>query len=323
MKGCRLKVLCSAIGISIRTVQRWKSIGFKDRRCGPKTNPKKLSLEEKSRIKSYLTSEEFCDLSPWQIVPILADRGEYIASTSSFFRVLREFSLNKHRGISKKPQRREKIETIAKEPNKVWCWDITKLWANQRTYFYAYVFIDLYSRKIVLGRVYEREESINSEYSFKEALVRENISGHGLRIHSDNGSPMRAKPLLSLYQNLGVQPSYSRPRVKNDNPYSEALFRTLKYHPCYPDKPFSSIESAQVWLDRFVKWYNEEHLHKNLNYVTPDQKHRGLDVAILKKRCEIFAAARMRAPMRWSKHSNQWLPTTEVSLPSEGTRLLF
>jgi transposase InsO family protein len=275
----------------------------------------KLSVEERQKVISIASSTEFRDIPPHQIVPKLADRGEYIASESSFYRILKEEKLDAHRGKSKKPNQRKPEAYIAKKPNEIWTWDITYLARDIKgMFFYLYLIIDIFSRKIVGFEVHERESAEHAATLAKSAYIAEQINNKDIVLHSDNGSPMKGATMLSMLQALGITPSFSRPSVSNDNPYSESMFKTLKYCPQYPSKPFSDIESARKWVSIFVKWYNEEHQHSSIKFVTPTERHIGLDKSILIKRKIVYEAAKLNNPSRWSKNTRNWDYIPEVYL---------
>jgi putative transposase len=309
-----------ALDILPRTLQRWKK-NLVDLRCGPLVHARKLSSEEASRVVALACSEEFYDLAPARVVAKLADQGTYLASESSFYRLLRKQGLLAHRSRAKAPERRVPVETIARKPNEVWAWDITNLRSYTPGFFYKlYMFEDLYSRKIVGWDVLETMTDGDAVPVFKQALAAENINGKDLRVHADNGGPMRGTNMLYTLLGLGVRPSFSRPSVSNDNPHIESLFRTMKYSATYPTKPFASMEAARRWVGDFVAWYNAS-MHSALNYVTPDQRHRGEDEAILKKRRELYLAAQKRTPLRWSKAPRLWAQPALAKLSPYGTRM--
>ena len=200
-------------------------------------------------------SPEFRNLSPNQIVPALADEGIYVASESTFYRILRKAKLNAHRSASKPPRRKKPREQVAEAPNCVWSWDITYLKGPVKgTFFYLYMIVDIFSRKIVGRCVRECESSEYAALLVDEACQREGIRKDTLILHQDNGSPMKGATLKATLEKLGVIPSYSRPHVSDDNPYSESLFHTVKYHPEYPTKAFLLLEAAEKWVAGFVKW---------------------------------------------------------------------
>ncbi len=317
--GARLAKACEELDISVRTYERWvKEGGIKvdQRPLVKRPVPKnKLSSEEREEILTVVKQGEYADLPPTQIVPKLADNGTYIASESTFYRVLREEKMQHHRGRSQKPERRIPESHLATAPNQVWTWDITWLGGPVKGLYYRlYLMIDLFSRKVVGWEVWETEEAKHAESLVKKAVINEKIQGAPLVLHSDNGSPMKAETFLSLLEKLGIQSSFSRPRVSNDNPYSEAMFRTLKYRPDYPYKGFASLTKARQWAHQFVQWYNEIHLHSGLNFVTPVQCHTGEHIAILEKRKKVYEMAKAKHPERWTQGIRNWSPKEKVAL---------
>jgi putative transposase len=317
--GARLTLACKELNISVRTYERWVSEGGikEDQRpIASRPEPKnKLTKEEKEKILEVVKQGEFVDLPPTQIVPRLADESIYIASESTFYRVLREQNMQNHRGRSKRPERRLPESHLARTPNQVWTWDITWLKGPVKGMFYRlYLIIDLFSRKIVGWEVWEMEESKYAEELVKRAIISEHIQGEPLVLHSDNGSPMKAATFQALLEKLGIQSSYSRPRVSNDNPYSEAMFRTLKYRPGYPHKGFENLEAARTWSKSFVHWYNCVHFHSGINFVTPEQCHTGVHIDLLKKRKEVYEEAKQRHPERWSRDTRDWSAHESVAL---------
>lgn len=303
-------------------MQRWRGQGVgEDGRAGPKTAPaNKLTDAERRKILEVVNSPEYRDRSPKQIVPSLADRGEYLASESTMYRILREEGQLTHRAPSRAPTRHRPRELAATSPNQVWSWDITYLKSPiLGSFFYLYLAVDIFSRKIVAADVHSVEDSEHAAELIMQACVSENIDRDQLALHSDNGSPMKGATLLATLQQLGVMPSFSRPRVSDDNPYSEALFRTAKYRPEYPSGPFASLEAARDWVRWFVDWYNHEHLHSGIRFVTPAQRHAGDDVDILAKRRAVYEAARARHPERWSTSTRDWSRVEVVRLnPDHG-----
>jgi len=215
--------------------------------------------------------------------------------------------MNAYRNTCKAPSKREAPTHVAIAPNQVWTWDIT--WLNgpaKGHYFKLYLIIDIFSRKIVAYEVWEAEEAQYSQLLIKKAVLAESLAGKPLVLHSDNGSPMKAATFLATLEKLGVQSSFSRPRVSNDNPYSEALFRTFKYRPKYPRNGFSDLSEARKWVQKFVHWYNHGHLHSGIKFLTPHQRHNGLYIGIMEKRIQIYEAAKRRHPERWSKSIRDW-----------------
>jgi len=304
------------LGLTVRTIQRWKKQGTTDKRKGSRAVPaNKLSVEEQNNIVNVLKSQEYEDFSPNQIVPKLADQGIYMGSESTMYRLLRTLKMNEHRQASN-PVHRHSPETFtACGPNQIWSWDITYLRSSVKgRFYYLYMVMDLYSRKAVACQVYESESGEFASDLITDACIREKISKKQIILHSDNGSPMKSATMLAKLQDLGVMPSFSRPSVSNDNPFSESLFRTLKYRPNYPEKPFENVIEARAWADDFVTWYNTVHLHSSINFVTPDDRHRGKDVQILENRHNVYLEARLKNPERWSRDTRNWKPITEVSL---------
>lgn len=315
-KGVRLEAVCERLGVTPRTIQRWrKPATAEDRRCGPHTRPaNSLSEVERRRILAVANSEEFREASPKQIVPRLADRGEYVASEASFYRVLREAGQLAHRGQAKAPTPRPRAEHTATGPNQVWSWDITYLKGPVKgAFLYLYLVVDVFSRRVMGFEVHEEESSEHAAALIRRCWQQAGCP-EGLVLHSDNGGPMKGATLLATLQWLGVTPSFSRPRVSDDNAFSEALFRTLKYRPSFPRRPFASVEDARGWVTRFVAWYNTEHRHSAIRFVTPDDRHFGREDALLARRREVYQRARDRHPERWSRDTRNWTPMGPVRL---------
>lgn len=316
-RGARLDPAARMLGLTARTVQRWRSQdGGYDRRNGPKTAPaNKLSPYERQQVLSVSNSSEYRDLSPRQIVPRLADEGRYVASESTFYRILQTEGQLAHRESCRPVKHRRPKEKKATGPCQVWSWDITYLRSTVRgQFFYLYMILDVWSRKIMAGTVFSVERDQNSALLIMDAICHHNTDPEGLILHSDNGSPMKGSTMLATLQQLGVMPSFSRPSVSNDNPFSESLFRTLKYRPEYPSHPFASIQQAQQWVDWFVQWYNSEHRHSEIRFVTPDERHYGQEKAILEKRKGVYELARQKNPGRWTRQTRNWEPIEVVVL---------
>jgi putative transposase len=319
-QGARLEPACAVVGLTARTIQRWRSQErCLDRRTETVHRPaNKLSEQERQHIIDVANEPRFSALPPSQIVPRLADEGRYIASESSFYRVLSEANQLHHRGQAKprNPSPAPKGH-CASGPCQVWSWDITYLRtvvAGQ--FFYLYLMLDIYSRKIVGWEVHEVERAELAGELLKRATLAEAINSAmpGPVLHSDNGSPMKGATMLATMQSLGVVPSFSRPSVSNDNPFSESLFRTLKGGPSWPEGPFESLDSARQWVHGFVQWYNHEHRHSAIGFVTPVQRHDGEDEMILARRKAVYEEAKQRNPVRWSGHTRDWKACGEVWL---------
>lgn len=315
--GARQDPACKIMNVASTTVQRWRRQGIgDDRRAGPISEPgNKLSPSERKKVLDTLNEKEWRDQAPKQIVPALADQGIYLASESTMYRLLREQGQNNHREASKPRQRRKPKSLVANGPNQVWSWDITYLKSPiLGKFFYLYLIMDIWSRKIVAWNVHATEDSYLASALISAACLIQGVDRDSLTLHSDNGGPMKGATMLATLQVLGVMPSFSRPSVSNDNPYSESLFRTVKYRPWYPTQPFSSLDDAKAWLARFVTWYNEDHLHSGITFVTPGQRHRGEDLLLLEKRNLLSLKAREAHPERWSGKTRNWSPGALVTL---------
>lgn len=318
--GARLAQACNIIGISIRTYERWGSDGgVKEDRRPYAERPvptNKLTDEEYKSVLKIVTMPEFADLPPSQIVPTLADRGIYVASESTMYKILKNEKMLQHRGNSKAPVKSKFPTThIADAPNQVWSWDITYLDSYTRGMYYKlYVIMDIFSRKIVGWEVWKDELGELASELIERAVLSEHINGKPLVLHSDNGAPMKSYTLKAKLEMLGVMTSYSRPRVSNDNPYSEALFKTCKYTSNYPQNGFKNIEEARDWVSIFVNWYNTIHYHSGLNFVTPMSRHTGSAKEIMEHRKKVYKSARELHPQRFNRGIRNWELPEEVAL---------
>lgn len=321
--GARLEAACDVAGLDARTVQRWRARpDGDDQRRGPRSRPaNQLTAEEEAEILALVTSPEFRALSPHQLVAKLADMGIYVASESSVYRFLRRKRLLQHRDRSKPRTHRRPREHVATGPNQVWAWDITYLRTPVRgTYWYLYTVLDVWSRKIVGWAVHDVQNDELAAALVEDACRSEGVIRDRLVLHADNGAAMKGKTMLAKLEELGVMPSFSRPRVSDDNPFPEALFRTLKYRPGYPERPFASVEAARQWVAGFVAWYNDDHQHSAIRFVTPSERHDGREASILAHRHRVYLAARNRNPGRWSRHTRNWTPISTVRLNPEHGR---
>jgi transposase InsO family protein len=318
--GATREQACASIGLAARTVSRWgqRPEGC-DLRAGPKTTPAHaLSAAERTRIVELATSPEYRNLSVRQLVPRLADTGVYVASESSFYRVLHEEDLMAHRSPARPKTHSKPRSHVATGPRQVWSWDITYLRASVRgTFYYLYLVLDIWSRKVVGWQVHEEESMDLASNLAEKCCADEGVTRAGLVLHSDNGGPMKGATMLATLQRLGIAASFSRPSVSDDNAICEAIFRTLKYRPGFPRKPFASLEAARTWVADFVAWYNGEHLHSALRYVTPSDRHEGRDKAILARRHRVYRAARKCTPRRWTRDTRNWKPVGNVTLNPE------
>lgn len=320
--GARLRLACAEAGVTARTVQRWTQRGelVADGRTTVTNVPaNKLSDEERAAVLGLCASEAYASLPPSQIVPRLADQGVYVASESTMYRILNEAGQLNRRGRAQ-PPRRVPTPTShrADAPNRVWSWDITYLPSTVKgQYWYLYLFEDIYSRKAVGWEVCAQESGEDAAAVLRRCVLSEQCYRTPLVLHSDNGAPMKSSTLLAKMYELGITPSRGRPRVSNDNPYSESLFRTLKYCPQWPAKGFATLAAAQAWVRDFVQWYNHEHRHSRIRFVTPAQRHQRKDHGILAQRHAVYEAAKAARPERWSGETRNWTPVGAVMLNPE------
>jgi transposase InsO family protein len=318
--GARLGKACDIAGVSIRTIQRYHLGGEvpsdgRKAAAALRIPANKLTVVERNEIVRVANTPQFAGKPPSQIVPELADKGTYLASESTFYRILRAEKQLTHRGRAKAPSRRRPDELVATGPDQLWSWDITYLPTTVKgLFFYLYLIMDIYSRKIVGWEVFAEESAEHAASVFQKAYLRESVAGKPLILHSDNGSPMKGATMLGTLQRLGVMPSFSRPSVSNDNAYSESLFKTMKYSSAFPDNPLETLVESRLWVTGFEHWYNEEHRHSALQFVTPGQRHRGEDFAILKKRKDLYEAAKRKQPERWAKETRNWQQAITVTL---------
>lgn len=255
-------------------------------------------------------------------MPKLADAGQYVASESTMYRVLKAASQRTHRQACRPRSQAAPRPIIATAPNQVYSWDITYLpLAVRGTYGYLYLFLDVYSRRIVGWQVYDRECAAHAAALLTDIVKRERIAPETLTVHADNGGPMKGATMLATLQRLGVMPSFSRPAVSDDNPYVESFFRTLKYAPRYPGR-FADIQAAREFIAEFVEWYNTRHQHSGIQFVTPAQRHAGLDLAILARRKRVYEQAKATYPERWNNRATRnWEPIREVHLNPVKTKV--
>jgi transposase InsO family protein len=324
--GARLRPACEIAGIDIRTLQRWSAqdglISGDGRPQAVRPAPSHaLTPAERSEVLRVANEPRFADIPPARIVPALADEGVYIASESTFSRVLRDHAQNVHRGRAKKPRVvRPPTTHIADAPRQVWCWDMTYLPTEVvGRWFHLYLILDLYSRKIVGWEVHDSDDSEHAAHLVRRTALAEGIASMMTKpvLHGDNGSTLKATTVLAMLNWLGVKPSYSRPRVSDDNAYAESLFRTAKYRPEFPTKGFATLDAARAWATSFVHWYNVQHHHSGINYVSPASRHDGQDRVILAKRHDLYIKARALNPARWSGPTRDWSPAGPVTLNPE------
>jgi len=318
--GARLFRACAELGLCQRTYRRWTAMEGAIKADGrPEAQRPKpanaLSEAERQKLVTLACQPEFASLPPSQIVPVLADRGEYYASESSFYRVLKAHNLQHHRGRASAPSASEPKRHQASGPNQVWVWDITWLPGPAAgTFYYLYLMLDLFSRKVVGWEVYEEESAEHAALVIRKASLAEGRCLKPLVLHSDNGSPMKGATMLTTLQKLGIASSFSRPGVSDDNAQAEAFFRTLKYRPGYPAKGFKTLAVVRDWVMKFVRWYNTEHRHSALKFVTPTERHQGADIAILQARKALYDQAKSAKPERWRGPTRNWTRPATVWL---------
>lgn len=322
--GARYGKACKLVGISLRTLQRWKNGGMKDQRKGAKKRVvRKLSPEQRREVIEQCNSKEYQDMNPHEIVPLLLNQGVYLASVRTMYRILKEENQLHHRSNTRPRQGNAKPpERKATRSDQVYCWDITWLPRTVRgLFFYAYVITDIYDKSIVGWSVHEEESGEHSRDLFERTLKGKQVKLQAL--HSDNGSPMKGISLMVLLRELNVEVSHNRPRVSNDNPFIESLFKTMKYRINYPDR-FKDLSHAREWMAAFVHWYNTEHLHSALGHVTPEQMRTGAAEAIFARRNEAMRQAQMTYPERWgSKSVKSWQIRQEVVLNPDKKNIDF
>lgn len=329
LAGARLHKACAVVGLATRTVQRWlhPAVAMGDRRTSQQrtqhTPANKFTDAEQKTAMDTLASNAFKDLPPSQIVPRLADQGVYVGSESTLYRLLRQAGQLAHRRLERAPHKRSKPRAlVATAPDQIYCWDITYLPTQVRgQHFYLYLFEDLFSRKAVGWQVFDCESAQHASELLQDICTGQGIKPDQLTLHSDNGGPMKGQTMLTTLQALGVAQSRSRPAVSNDNPYSESLFKTLKYRPQLPVKPFEDLLAARRWVTELLHWYNNEHRHSAISFVTPSQRHAGMDKELLKARKEVYETARQAHPNRWSKDTRRWRYESAVQLNPDSPKL--
>jgi putative transposase len=284
------------------------------------SSPRALSDAERSMALEVLRSERFLDKAPRQVHAELLDEGTYICSPRTFYRVLE----GEHEVRDRRNQRRHpaytKPELMATAPNSLWSWDITKLRGPKGTWYQLYVLLDVFSRYVVGWLLAHREDGQLAERLIREAWRKQGILAGQLTIHADRGPAMTSKTGAELMGDLTIKKSHSRPQVSNDNPYSEAQFKTLKYHPDFPDR-FGSIEDARAFCGHFFGWYNNDHRHSGIAQLTPSTVHYGRADQVLLRRQQTLDEAYMKAPQRFNNRPPQVKrPPTEawINPPAAG-----
>jgi len=268
-------------------------------RPAAKPQPRALSEAERQRVLDVLHEERFCDLAPASVYATLLDEGDYLCSQATMYRLLRQQGETGDRRRHATHPARVKPELVAAAPNQCWSWDITKLAGPAKwTWYYLYVILDIFSRYVVGWMAAAREAASLAERLLAETITAQQVEPHQLTIHADRGTSMTSKPVALLLADLGVTKSHSRPKVSNDNPYSESQFKTLKHHPTFPER-FGCIQDARAFCQRFFGWYNAEHRHSGIGLLTPADVHHGRAEQITLARGAVLDAAFAAHPERF------------------------
>lgn len=298
-----MRTACKMMGVPRSSVYRLK----RPKPAKPETessrpaSPRGLTTEEREQVRDLLNSEQHQDQSPRTLYAHLLDEGSYLCHWRTMYRILKVFDEVRERRNQVRHPEYTKPELLATAPNQLWSWDITKLRGPVTwTYYYLYVMLDVFSRYVVGWLLAERESAELAQELTLTACTKQQIQPGQLTIHADRGSPMIAKSMALLMSDLGVGKSHSRPHVSDDNPFSEAQFRTLKYSPTYPDR-FGSLADARTWCEQFFTWYNQEHYHTGLGLLTPSDVHHGRASQILEQRQQVLQQAYAAHPERFVK----------------------
>ena len=282
-KEVGVKPACAALGVSRATLYRRQkpSTGHQQPRPTP---ARALSVEERQVVLDTLDSERFVDRAPAEVVATLLDEETFLCSERTMYRILEERAPVRERRDQRRHPEYKKPELLATAPNQVWSWDITKLLGPEKwTYYYLYVILDIFSRYIVGWMLADRENSQLAGHLIRETCAKHDVEPEVLALHSDRGSPMTSKHTAQLMADLGVTQSFSRPQTSDDNPFSEALFKTAKYHPGFPGR-FAGFQPAMEFCRSLVPWYNTEHRHGGIAMLTPEVVHFGRAEEVLAKR---------------------------------------
>jgi len=318
-KKIGMKAACTALGIPRSS--KYRAHTSREEPTRPKMSPRALSPAEKEEVRQELNRERFQDCAPREVYATLMDEERYLCSWRSMDRILSENDEVRERRNQLRHPRYAKPELLATAPNQLWSWDITKLLGPSKwTYYYLYVILDVFSRYVTGWMIAERESAALAEALIAQTGARQGIQPGQLTIHADRGSAMTSKPVALLLADLGVTKTHSRPQVSNDNPYSEAQFKTLKYHPDYPAR-FGCQQDARAWANTFFDWYNHEHYHTALALLTPADVHFNRAQAVLQKRQNVLQAAYEKTPQRFVKGPPhpQPLPSTVWINPPKHT----
>lgn len=299
-KGIAVDMLCDALSLSRATYYRYEG-NDQDNSPSMQSVPQNaLSSEEKKVVLNLLHSEQFVDKNPYAVFYTLLDEGKHYCSPRTMYRLLTEVDENKDRRRQRKARDAVKPELIATRSNEVWSWDITKLLSVQRLeYYYLYVILDIYSRYVVGWLLADSEAKELACRLIQETALKQGIQRHELTIHADNGPSMTSHTVAQLLDHLGIIKTHNRPYTSNDNPFSEAQFKTLKYCPQFPGR-FASMMEAEKFCRQFFKWYNKEHYHSGIGWLTPESVHHGQGPSILGKRHQVLTQAYDKNPIRFN-----------------------
>ena len=289
---------CEALGVARATFYRRRrpKTGQRQPRPAP---ARALGEAERSEVFEVLCSPRFTDRAPAEVYATLLDEGVYLCSERTMYRVLAENKAVRERRAQRSHPNHPKPEVVARAPNEVWSWDITRLLGPEKwQYFYLYVILDIFSRYVTGWMVADRETAGLAGRLIEEGCLKHGVQPRVLTLHSDRGSPMTGKCTAQLLADLGITQSLSRPRISNDNPYSEAQFKTVKYHPGFPGR-FGNIEQAKDFCREFFSWYNTQHRHGGIGLLTPEQVHVGRAPEVIRQRQDVLAAAYAARPDRF------------------------
>ena len=286
--------------------------------------PLALSAPERQGLRDVLYSERFADCAPRTVYAQLLDEGIYLASVRTMYRLLATEGQSGERRNQRVHPAYAKPELLAVQPNEVWSWDITKLTGPAKwNCYHLYVILDIFSRYVVGWMIAMRESAQLAEQLIADTIAKHNIAPGTLTLHADRGTSMRSKPVAALLVDLEVAKTHSRPHVSDDNPYSEAQFKTLKYRPDFPER-FGSIEDARAHCQQFFTWYNGTHCHSGIGYMTPESVHYGRAQAMFQQRADTLSAAFLAHPNRFKRNAPQppKLPTAAwINPPKQETAL--
>jgi len=311
--GARLFMACEVIQLGLRRLRRWRKTEEDGRKGGYRALGQKLSEPEKDAIVAALQLPGIENLPVKAAHATLLDQGICLASPATFVRVVKERGVQRKNGV-RRAQNAKRPELVATAPGQVWCWDIT--WLNaalKGTYFYLYMAMDMFSRKVVAWEVFAKEDGTLARNLFAQALEDEGIPFGKIKVHADNGKPMRSKKLRSLFDDMGVTASYGRPHTSNDNAFAESLFATFKGRVSFPEH-FENIQSARSFCMEFFTWYNCFHLHSSLDFVTPQSVHEGAHPEIFANRNLLLEVNRLAHPSRHGSKNKTYGIPEEVRL---------